>query len=115
MDRLADAAETSGRAGSLLEIRMLQALAHDAQGHRAQALQSLAQAWAEAPEPDGYVRLFLDEGAPMVELTAGRRATGRRRLATRVACSPAAQLATAKRPSHRYDRRFPWRCRRLSR
>ena len=68
LDRLADAAETSGRAGSLLEIRMLQALAHHAQGHRTQALQSLDQAWAEAPEPDGYVRLFLDEGAPMVEL-----------------------------------------------
>jgi LuxR family maltose regulon positive regulatory protein len=68
LDRLADAAETSGRAGSLLEIRMLQALAHDAQGHRQRALQSLQQAWAEAPEPEGYVRLFLDEGAPMVEL-----------------------------------------------
>ena len=34
LDRLADAAETSGRAGSLLEIRMLQALAHHARGHR---------------------------------------------------------------------------------
>ena len=68
LDRLAGAAETSGRAGSLLEIRMLQALAHHAQGHRTQALQSLDQSWAEAPEPDGYVRLFLDEGAPMVEL-----------------------------------------------
>ena len=45
MDRLHDAAETSGRAGSLLEIRMLQALAHDAQGHRPQALRV---AW---PEP----------------------------------------------------------------
>ncbi len=68
LDRLRDAAETSGRAGSLLEIRMLQALAHDAQGHRPQALQSLGDAWAQAPEPEGYVRLFLDEGAPMVEL-----------------------------------------------
>ena len=38
LDRLLGAAETSGRAGSLLEIRMLQALAHDAQGHRLQAL-----------------------------------------------------------------------------
>ena len=66
--RLRDAAEASGRAGSLLEIRMLQALAHDAQGHRAQALECLAQAWALAPEPDGYVRLFLDEGAPMITL-----------------------------------------------
>ena len=68
LDRLHEAAETSGRAGSLVEIRMLQALAQDAQGHRPQALQSLGQAWAQAPEPDGYVRLFLDEGAPMVEL-----------------------------------------------
>jgi len=68
LDRLHESAETSGRAGSLVEIRMLQALAHDAKGHRPQALQSLAQAWAQAPEPDGYVRLFLDEGAPMVEL-----------------------------------------------
>jgi LuxR family maltose regulon positive regulatory protein len=68
LERLADAAETSGRAGSLIEIRMLQALAHLAQGHRTQALQSLNQSWAGAPESDGYVRLFLDEGAPMVEL-----------------------------------------------
>lgn len=66
--RLHQAAEASGRAGSLVEIRMLQALAQDSQGHRPQALQALGQAWAQAPEPDGYVRLFLDEDAPMVEL-----------------------------------------------
>ncbi len=68
LGRLHEAAKTSGRAGSLVEIRMLQALAQDAQGHRSQALQYLAQAWAQAPEPDGYARLFLDEGTPMVGL-----------------------------------------------
>ena len=68
LDRLHELAETAGRAGSLLEIRMLQALAHDAQGHRPQALESLGQAWAQSPEPEGYVRLFLDEGAPMMGL-----------------------------------------------
>ena len=68
LGRLHEAAYTSGRAGSLVEIRMMQALAQDAQGHRSQALQSLGQAWAEAPEPDGYARLILDEGASMVEL-----------------------------------------------
>jgi LuxR family maltose regulon positive regulatory protein len=68
LDRLREAAETSGRAGSLVEIRMLQALALGAQGLRLQGLESLGQAWAQAPEPDEYVRLFLDEGAPMVEL-----------------------------------------------
>jgi LuxR family maltose regulon positive regulatory protein len=66
--RLHEAAESSGRAGSLVEIRMLNALAQDAQGDRPQALESLARAFAQAPEPEGYVRLFLDEGAPMVEL-----------------------------------------------
>ena len=66
--RLLEAAATSGRAGSLLEIRMLQALVHDAQGRRSRALECLAQAVAQAPEPQAYVRLFLDEGAPMVEL-----------------------------------------------
>ncbi|HEX5524072.1 MAG TPA: helix-turn-helix transcriptional regulator, partial [Pedococcus sp.] len=55
--RLRAAAEPSGRAGSLIEIQMLNALALDAQGHRAQAVQSLARAWDEAPEPEGYVRL----------------------------------------------------------
>jgi LuxR family transcriptional regulator, maltose regulon positive regulatory protein len=68
LDRLRAAAETSGRAGSLLEIRMLQALAHDAQGDRPQALESLAHAVTQAPEPDGYARLFLDEGDPMIGL-----------------------------------------------
>ena len=66
--RLHEAADTSGRAGSLVEIRMMRALAQDAQGHRPKALESLAQAWDEAPEPHGYVRLFLDEGAPMLGL-----------------------------------------------
>lgn len=40
LGRLLDAVETSGRAGSLVEIRMLQALAHDAQGHRPRAPRS---------------------------------------------------------------------------
>jgi LuxR family transcriptional regulator, maltose regulon positive regulatory protein len=69
LDRLAGAAE-NGRAGSLVEIRMLQALALDAQGHRPQAVDALCRAWSVAPEPDGYVRLFLDEGEPMIGLLA---------------------------------------------
>ena len=68
LDRLLDAAETSDRAGSLVEIRMLQALAHDAQGDRPRAREALGRALAEAPEPDGYARLFLDEGARMTAL-----------------------------------------------
>jgi LuxR family maltose regulon positive regulatory protein len=68
LDRLLAAAETSGRAGSSVEIRLLTALVQDAQGRRAQAQESLAQALARAPEPEGYVRLFLDEDTLMLSL-----------------------------------------------
>jgi LuxR family maltose regulon positive regulatory protein len=76
LDRLRRAAEATGREGSLLEIRILQALVQDATGHRPQALDSLVEAFALAPEPDGYVRLFLDEGAPMLSLLRDARQHG---------------------------------------
>ena len=68
LDRLLASAAASGRAGSVVEIRMLQALAHDVLGHRREAQESLAAALTGSPEPDEYVRLFLDEGPPMLEL-----------------------------------------------
>ena len=86
--------EASGRAGSLLEIRMLQALVPDAQGHRPEALESLAGGSAQAPEPEGYVRLFLDEGAPMLSLL--RDAKRRRR--GRPGAAPARRAAPPPRP-----------------
>jgi LuxR family transcriptional regulator, maltose regulon positive regulatory protein len=67
LDRLHAAADPA-RAGSLLEIGMLRALLRHAAGHRGEALAELNRALAQAPEPDGYVRLFLDEGAPMLAL-----------------------------------------------
>ena len=68
LDRLHAAAADAGRDGSVLEIRMLQALAHHAHGDVPRALAALAQALVETPEPDSYVRLYLDEGAPMLDL-----------------------------------------------
>lgn len=68
LGRLDEAARTAGRAGSLLEIGMLQALAQDAGADRPQAIHTLASTLALAPEPDGYVQLFLNEGAPMLSL-----------------------------------------------
>ena len=47
---------------------MVQALAHQAAGDLPAAVAALRRAIGEAPEPDGYVRLFLDEGAPMLTL-----------------------------------------------
>lgn len=68
LDRLAAAASLAERAGSVLEIRVLQALAHYARGDLPAALVATSRALGEAPEPDGYVRLYLDEGAQMVTL-----------------------------------------------
>ncbi len=55
---------------------MLSALAHDAEGDRGQAFDALQQSWAGAPEPAAYVRLFLDEGAPMRQLLTAAHAQG---------------------------------------
>ena len=68
LDRLHAAASDSGRDGSVLEIRVLVALAHQEGGDVSEAVAALCRALADAPEPDGYVRLFLDEGEPMLTL-----------------------------------------------
>src|SRR5215469_1325684 len=52
---------------SVIEILMLQALALQARGSTAQAMTTLARALSLA-EPEGYVRIFVDEGAPMSAL-----------------------------------------------
>jgi LuxR family maltose regulon positive regulatory protein len=69
LGRLLEAAESGGRTGSVIEILMLQALANAAQGNQPQALAALDRALAQA-EPEGYVRLFVDEGQPMAALLA---------------------------------------------
>jgi LuxR family maltose regulon positive regulatory protein len=62
--RLLQAAEAQKRRGSALDILLVQALAHEAQGNRPQALAALKRALSLA-EPEGYVRIFVDEGEPM--------------------------------------------------
>jgi LuxR family maltose regulon positive regulatory protein len=64
LDRLLLAAEAGNRTGSVIEILMLHALAHRAQGNTPAAVTSLERALTLA-EPEGYVRLFVDEGEPM--------------------------------------------------
>ena len=61
LERLLKAAEEGGRMGSVIEILVLQALAHQMQGDIPAALVSLERALTLA-EPEGYVRIFLDEG-----------------------------------------------------
>ena len=67
LNRLHAAADPN-RAGSLLEIGVLRALAHQQRGDRQQALTDLERALTRALEPESYVRLFLDEGAPILAL-----------------------------------------------
>jgi LuxR family transcriptional regulator, maltose regulon positive regulatory protein len=63
---LADA-QPKARLHSVLEILVLKALALHAGSALPTALDTLAQALSLA-QPEGYVRLFLDEGAPMLTL-----------------------------------------------
>ncbi len=67
LGRLLAAAEAGGRVGSVIEILLLQALVHEAPGDLQYALVPLARALALA-EPEGYVRLFVDEGPPLARL-----------------------------------------------
>jgi LuxR family maltose regulon positive regulatory protein len=61
LGRLLQAAEAGRRMGSVIEIRVVQALALQAQGNVSQALASLEHALVLA-ESEGYVRTFVDEG-----------------------------------------------------
>ena len=67
LERLLQAAEEGGRMGSVIEISALLALAHAVQGDIPLALASLERALTLA-EPEGYLRLFVDEGLPMAAL-----------------------------------------------
>ena len=73
--RLRADAEEKARLGSVLEILLLQALALSALGKRTEALPVLERALTQA-EPEGYIRLFVDEGAPMVGLLRQAYAQG---------------------------------------
>jgi LuxR family maltose regulon positive regulatory protein len=65
--RLHQGAAAAARNGSLIEILILQALSFAAQKRGAEALFALEQALGLA-EPEGFVRIFLDEGVRMTEL-----------------------------------------------
>jgi LuxR family maltose regulon positive regulatory protein len=78
LERLLKAAEEGGRLSSVIEILILQALAHQAQGDIMPALAPLERALTLA-EPEGYVRIFLDEGKPMAELLGRMKDEGGRR------------------------------------
>jgi LuxR family transcriptional regulator, maltose regulon positive regulatory protein len=78
LDRLHGSAVEAGRDGSVREIRVLQALARQAHGDLREALAALNRSFVNTPEPESNVRLYLDEGAPMLTLLHHAAATGDR-------------------------------------
>jgi LuxR family maltose regulon positive regulatory protein len=67
LDRLREAAEAADRRGYVIEILTLQALALRANEEKSRALDVMGRALALA-EPEGYTRIFVEEGLPMAEL-----------------------------------------------
>jgi LuxR family maltose regulon positive regulatory protein len=64
LERLLGTAASQGRAGSIIEIQALRALALAADGDHASALRALTEALTLARR-HGYIRVLADEGAPM--------------------------------------------------
>ncbi len=64
---LKEAAEERGGNGSVIEIQVLQSIAYHMQGDLPAALLLLKHALMLA-EPEGYVRMFLDEGSSMEQM-----------------------------------------------
>jgi LuxR family maltose regulon positive regulatory protein len=92
LDRVLDVAQAAARDGSILEARLVRALAHRANEDLDAATADLAAALALGV-PAGYCRLFLDEGPAMTDLLkqAAHAATTTRTYAEKL-------LAAAQRP-----------------
>jgi len=69
LSRLEELAFSAGRMGRVIEILLLEALAMQEMGDSAHAILALTKCFTLA-EPEGYVRIFLDEGRPMQMLLA---------------------------------------------
>lgn len=69
LERLLKAADEGERMGSVIQILVLQALAHKAEENVPLGLVPLERALTLA-EPEGYMRTFVDEGKPMAQLLA---------------------------------------------
>ncbi len=67
LERLLNTAANENRKNSVVEILIVQTLAHRAQADQAATVATLANAlkWAE---PEGCVQIFLDEGKPLTDL-----------------------------------------------
>ena len=101
LDRLHAAAAAQDRIGSLIKAGTLRALALAASGEEAAALTALSQALTLAC-PQGYVRVFADEGQPMAALLGrlDRRYRRTRQAAAEIPLGYLARLQRALDPGH---------------
>ena len=105
LDRLYAAAVAQDRVGSVIEAGALRALALAASGQDAEAVDALAGVLTLAC-PQGYVRVFADEGPPMAALlarliAAQRAGSGRPPRASRSAAWPGCSARLAPEPVRR--------------
>ena len=75
LDRLRHSASDGDRIGRVLEIIVLQALTYQVQGDTQNALSCIHQALRLA-EPEGYIRIFADEGQSMRQLLSASLSDG---------------------------------------
>lgn len=75
VERLLPVAESAGRARTVIECLILQALLLLAQSNMEQAMSTLAKVLSIA-EPEGYIRIFLDKGEPLMKLLRSAMARG---------------------------------------
>jgi LuxR family transcriptional regulator, maltose regulon positive regulatory protein len=75
LERLLHAAQAGARTGRVIEILVVQALAYQERGDFLAALIPLQRALTLA-EPEGYLRMFVDEGPPMAHLLREAAARG---------------------------------------
>jgi len=67
ISKLLEGAVAIGRTASLIELHVLRAIAYQTLDNTPKALEALERA-LEIARPEGYMRIFLDEGPSMIEL-----------------------------------------------
>jgi len=72
LEPLQSDAQRQERWTHVIELKVLQALAHAMGDEEPEALAVLAQA-VQLAEPEGYIRIFVDEGAPMARMLSRLR------------------------------------------
>jgi LuxR family maltose regulon positive regulatory protein len=92
LKRLMQAAQAEERYGSVIAILVLQSLLFQTQGKTARALECLEGALTLA-EPEGYVRIFVNEGEPMRVLLADFQSNLRKKMGNTVDNSSLRMLA----------------------